>query len=152
MYVRVHTQRQPNRGDNLSLPMVPGYCCVGWCGTISSHILPRGRWSEGSHSIYELPCFLSSVLKHNTFITAKMWPLNQHDGTQIPLSLFECCHVIFWAHNECIICVMAIMIILYSCVLNTDRLNKLNKSYCCMLDVKPIISDIMSIKYYWGKT
>lgn len=98
-------------------PWSPGYSCVVWCGTILSHILPRGRWSKGSHSIYELPCLLSSVLKHNTFITAKMWLLNQHDGTQIPLSLFECCHVV--CHIECIICIIAIMSILYSCVLHT---------------------------------
>lgn len=64
MCMCVFAQLQLNRGDNLSLPTVPGCSCGVRCGTLLSHILPRGRWSEVTRYISSLSLLQSTQAQH----------------------------------------------------------------------------------------
>lgn len=77
-----------NRGDNLSLPVIPGWDPVqyGMGHSDAVFFLGQMEWSQSLDIL--MPCHQFKAVGRNAFITMKMWLLNQRDETQIQRSLF----------------------------------------------------------------
>lgn len=145
--VCVHTQLQPNRGDNLSLPMVPR---VFLCGMVWDNPEPyssQGQMEQRQSLDIWAPmplvqCAQAQHIHHCKDVATKSTWWNP-DSTvlvwMLSCSMPHWMHYLYYCHHEHSV---QLSYTHYSTNTYTARRNKLNKSYCCKLNVWPIISEM----------